>query len=179
MLASMHASHPVPSVLLATGWADANAQDLKGNTAMHYASAYGQLKTLRILLGGGGRPGVRNRGSWGAGSYSLSVQAEVYWKGLVADWERWVEVREGGRADGVAESVRLVRGEEEREGDREERVGDEDYAEEDDDDVRIELGMGMGRGSSALEQRDGEGAGLDELGVRQPVKDGRARADTE
>lgn len=159
MLACQHPSHPIPSLLLATKLADPNMQDGKGNTALHHASAYGQLKTLRVLLGGGGRPGVRNWGSWGAGSYSLSVQAEVYWRGLVGEWERWVEGREGGGGGGV----RLV-----RDGEGEEaRAASEE-----------EAGVEDGRGGSAMGFRERERAGTGGvgLGLRQG---GRARAGTE
>lgn len=64
------------------------ACDLDGNTALHYASAYGQLKCIRALLEAGADPNRRNAWSWMAVSYSLSVQAEVYFKGLVGEGAR-------------------------------------------------------------------------------------------
>lgn len=64
------------------------ASDLDGNTALHYASAYGQLKCIRALLEAGADPNRRNVWSWTAVSYSLSVQAEVYFKGLVGEGVR-------------------------------------------------------------------------------------------
>lgn len=64
------------------------ASDLDGNTALHYASAYGQLKCIRALLEAGADPNRRNAWSWTAVSYSLSVQAEVYFKGLVGEGAR-------------------------------------------------------------------------------------------
>lgn len=64
------------------------ASDLDGNTALHYASAYGQLKCIRALLEAGADPNRRNAWSWTAVSYSFSVQAEVYFKGLVGEGAR-------------------------------------------------------------------------------------------
>lgn len=64
------------------------ASDLDGNTALHYASAYGQLKCIRALLEAGADPHRRNAWSWTAVNYSLSVQAEVYFKGLVGEGAR-------------------------------------------------------------------------------------------
>lgn len=64
------------------------ASDLDGNTALHYASAYGQLKCIRALLEAGADPTRRNAWSWTAVSYSLSVQAEVYFRGLVGEGAR-------------------------------------------------------------------------------------------
>lgn len=68
---------PIPSLNLLA------AADLDGNTALHYASAYGQLKAIRALLAAGANPGAKNRYSWTPVAYSSTVQAEVYFKGLV------------------------------------------------------------------------------------------------
>ncbi|KAL8679771.1 MAG: hypothetical protein Q9186_003987 [Xanthomendoza sp. 1 TL-2023] len=59
------------------------AADLDGNTALHYASAYGQLKAIRALLAAGANSGAKNKYSWTPVAYSSTVQAEVYFKGLV------------------------------------------------------------------------------------------------
>ena len=40
---------------------------------------------MRALLEAGADPGRRNAWCWTAVSYSFSVQAEVYFKGLVGD----------------------------------------------------------------------------------------------
>ena len=157
MLACQHASHPLPTMLLATSRADPNMQDGKGNTALHHASAYGQLKTLRVLLGGGASPGVRNWGTWGPGSYSLTVQAEVYWRGLVGEWERWVEGREGSSGGGKegGGGVRLVKG---GEGAEEGEEGEQGRGggsamgwreREVEMEMRAQGGVGLGRGSAA------------------------------
>lgn len=76
------------------------ATDLSGNTALHYASAYGQLKSIRTLLEHGADAAARNAWSWTPVSYSASVQAEVYFKGLVNAAER--ERLEGGMVAGGA-----------------------------------------------------------------------------
>ncbi|KAL9000900.1 MAG: hypothetical protein Q9169_000655 [Polycauliona sp. 2 TL-2023] len=68
---------PIPTRVLLT------AADLDGNTALHYASAYGQLKAIRVLLAAGAIPGAKNNYSWTPVAYSSTVQAEVYFKGLV------------------------------------------------------------------------------------------------
>ncbi|KAI9745781.1 MAG: hypothetical protein M4579_007632, partial [Chaenotheca gracillima] len=54
-----------------------------GNTALHFASAYGQLKAIRVLLAHGASPTLRNHYSWKPVSYSATVQAEVYFNNLV------------------------------------------------------------------------------------------------
>ncbi|KAI9758251.1 MAG: hypothetical protein M4579_003110 [Chaenotheca gracillima] len=63
--------------------ANPNAQDTMGNTALHFASAYGQLKAIRVLLAHGASPTLRNHYSWKPVSYSATVQAEVYFNNLV------------------------------------------------------------------------------------------------
>lgn len=63
------------------------AQDLEGNTALHFASANGRLLVLRTLLAAGADPERRNGWSWTAVSYSATVAAEVYFRGLVAERE--------------------------------------------------------------------------------------------
>ena len=65
-----------------------SAVDNSGNTALHYASAYGHLKSIRTLLEHGADASARNAWSWTPVSYSASVQAEVYFKGLVNAAER-------------------------------------------------------------------------------------------
>ena len=68
--------------------------DLDGNTALHYASAYGHLKCIRMLLQAGASPVARNGFSWTPVSYSSTVAAEVYFRNLVGEIERR---REGER----------------------------------------------------------------------------------
>ena len=68
--------------------ADVHAQDNKGSTCLHYASAWGNLKAVRVLIKSGADPLARNRDGWTPEYYSVTVQAEVYYRNLVAEWER-------------------------------------------------------------------------------------------
>jgi hypothetical protein len=112
MLASRAGLAPTVTTLLAHG-AAVTAADNDGNTALHYASAYGQLKVIRTLLYGGASPLARNAYSWTPISYSSTVAAEVYFKNLVAEFEkRRVESVREERARRGAGGVRLVTDEE-------------------------------------------------------------------
>lgn len=62
--------------------------DLDGNTPLHHASASGSLKALRILLASGADPLAKNNYDWTPLAYSQTVAAEVYFKNLVAEFER-------------------------------------------------------------------------------------------
>lgn len=77
-------SPPHPS----TTSASVHIRDIHGNTCLHYASAWGNLKALRLLIQAGADPLASNNAHWTPQYYSLTVQAEVYYKGLVAEWER-------------------------------------------------------------------------------------------
>jgi hypothetical protein len=68
--------------------ADVHAQDNKGNTCLHYASAWGNLKAVRVLIQSGADPLAKNKDGWTPEYYSVTVQAEVYYRNLVAEWER-------------------------------------------------------------------------------------------
>ncbi len=111
MTASRHGSSEIITILLSHS-ASVTAQDNDGNTALHYASAYGQLKVIRTLLHANASPLARNAYSWTPISYSSTVAAEVYFKNLVAEFERRrAEVlREERRKLGAG--VRLVTSEE-------------------------------------------------------------------
>ncbi|KAF8476134.1 ankyrin repeat-containing domain protein [Kalaharituber pfeilii] len=69
-------------------WVDIDATDGNGNTALHYASAYGHLKTIRILIERGANPHLPNRQKWTAEQFSFSIQAEQYFKQLVSEKEK-------------------------------------------------------------------------------------------
>lgn len=91
--------------------ADVHAQDNKGNTCLHYASAWGNLKAVRVLIQSGADPLAKNKDGWTPEYYSVTVQAEVYYRNLVAEWERRraedeIRMKES-RARSVA-GVRLV-----------------------------------------------------------------------
>jgi hypothetical protein len=78
-----------------------STSDVSGNTPLHYASAYGQLKNFRELLEHGADASAKNAWSWTPVSYSASVQAEVYFKGLVNAAEREREVMGMGMREGA------------------------------------------------------------------------------
>lgn len=87
--------------------------DVDGNTALHFASSNGHLLVLRTLLAAGADAERRNVWSWTPVAYSATVQAEVYFKGLVAEVERRktvrreVEMQRESKAT-AGSSVRLV-----------------------------------------------------------------------
>ena len=88
--------------------ASPHSRDMDGNTPLHHASASGSLKALRILLSAGANPLAKNNYDWTPLAYSQTVAAEVYFKNLVAEFERRKvegmkaeEERERQRAAGV------------------------------------------------------------------------------
>lgn len=82
--------------------------DMDGNTALHFASSNGHLLVLRTLLAAGADAERRNVWSWTAMSYSATVAAEVYFKGLVAEVERRKGVRSQVEREGKGGGLRLV-----------------------------------------------------------------------
>lgn len=67
--------------------------DVEGNTALHFASSNGNLLVLRTLLAAGADVERRNFSAWTPAAYSATVQAEVYFKGLVTDVGRKQQLR--------------------------------------------------------------------------------------
>jgi len=95
-------------VLLALEPGLAHTRDADGNTPLHHASAAGNLSALRLLLSAGANPLAKNDCDWTPLAYSQTVAAEVYFKNLVAEFERRKvegmrvgEERERQRAAGV------------------------------------------------------------------------------
>ncbi|KAI9745856.1 MAG: hypothetical protein M1818_000537 [Claussenomyces sp. TS43310] len=84
--------------------------DQDGNTALHFASSNGHLLVLRTLLAAGADASRRNLWSWTPVSYSATVAAEVYFKGLVADTEKRKIVRKEVLAKKKGGGLRLVSG---------------------------------------------------------------------
>lgn len=84
--------------------------DRDGNTALHFASGNGHLLVLRTLLAAGASAERRNNWSWTPVSYSATVQAEVYLKGLIAEVEKRRRAQRTAEEAGKSEpaSVRLV-----------------------------------------------------------------------
>lgn len=64
------------------------AHDIDGNTALHHASAAGELKALRMLLQYGANPLVQNAFSWTPVHYSATPAAEAYFKTLIIEFEK-------------------------------------------------------------------------------------------
>lgn len=84
------------------------ACDNQGNTALHHASAAGELKAMRMLLQYGANPLASNTQSWNPVHYSATSAAEAYFKTLIIDFEkmkaeskRVVAERERQRTAGV------------------------------------------------------------------------------
>lgn len=79
------------------------ATDKQGNTAVHHASAAGELKALRMLLQYGADPLAQNAYSWMPVHYSATHAAEAYFQTLIIEF-----------AKAKAESVREQREQERR-----------------------------------------------------------------
>lgn len=75
---SVEASSTVDTLLQHN--ADIHAVDNNGDSCLHYASTWGNLLSIQALIQAGADPVHRNRKGWTPQSYSISVQAEVYYK---------------------------------------------------------------------------------------------------
>ncbi|USP80154.1 26s proteasome non-atpase regulatory subunit 3 [Curvularia clavata] len=93
--------HLIPSLIM-HGTDILSACDNQGNTALHHASAAGELKVLRMLLQYGANPVASNSYSWTPVHYSATTAAETYFKTLIIEFEK--KKAEGKRA--VAERER-------------------------------------------------------------------------
>nr|OQO31438.1 hypothetical protein B0A51_02149 [Rachicladosporium sp. CCFEE 5018] len=127
-----HPTHP----------ANPHTRDNAGNTPLHHASAAGSLKALRILISAGANPLAKNDLDWTPLAYSQTVAAEVYFRNLVAEFER-VRI-EGVRAEGERERARGAGV----------RIVDDDGVEGEDERATMAVG------------RKGEGWGSGVMGVR-------------
>jgi hypothetical protein len=86
-----------------------------GNTALHYASAYGHLKTIRTLVERGADVEKPNRQGWKPISYSCTFEAEQYFQQLVQEREiRWLQAERGSAATARARAATPVFGSSER-----------------------------------------------------------------
>lgn len=97
--------------VLLTHHADVRAVDKVGSTCLHYATAWGNLKAVRVLVQAGADPLARNNDGWMPQYYSVTVQAEVYFRNLVAEWEKRQaeeEMRHRQRLEAERGGVRLV-----------------------------------------------------------------------
>jgi hypothetical protein len=79
--------HLIPT-LINHGPSILTSSDTSGNTALHHASAAGELKALRMLLQYGANPLASNAYSWTPVHYSATPAAEAYFKTLIIDFEK-------------------------------------------------------------------------------------------
>jgi len=68
--------------------ASVTATDNAGNTALHHASAWGNLKAVRVLLSAGAAPLAPNKFNYTPLDYSITVQAAQYFQNLISEFER-------------------------------------------------------------------------------------------
>lgn len=153
----LHAPSHLPSPL--------HASDNTGNTALHHASAAGELKALRMLLQYGANPLASNAYSWTPVHYSATSAAEAYFKTLIIEFEK--KKAEGKRAVAERErqrtaGVRLVTDQEGM------GAGNGN------------MGMGMAGGERQRARDDAAIAGLPAPGMEwSPVEKRRAMTPTE
>lgn len=74
--------------------------DFLGNTALHHASAWGNLKAVRILLAAGAPPFVRNRANHTPFEYSITKQAAQYFQSIIAELGKQQGHDSGGGSSG-------------------------------------------------------------------------------
>lgn len=67
--------------------ASVTAVDRFGNTALHHASAWGNLKAVRVLLQAGAPPLAPNAAEYTPLDYSITIEAAQYFRSLVRDVE--------------------------------------------------------------------------------------------
>jgi uncharacterized protein len=76
------------TILLSHG-ASLTATDHLGNTALHHASAWGNLKAVRTLLSAGAPALALNKANHTPLDYSVTKQAAQYFQSIVNDLENW------------------------------------------------------------------------------------------
>lgn len=135
-------------------------QDIDGNTALHHASAAGELKALRLLLHYGASPLAQNNYSWTPIAYSSTREAEAYFMQLVAEFEKR-----------RVEAVRVER-EAERERERQRLGGVRLVTQQDDGGVR------SGTSLDQIRRLD-DGSGLPKPGLEWSPIERRAMTPTE
>ncbi|KAJ4303773.1 Target of rapamycin complex 2 subunit avo2 [Kalmusia sp. IMI 367209] len=95
--------HLIPTLLLHAP-SILTSYDHTGNTALHHASAAGELKALRLLLQYGANPLASNAYSWTPVHYSATPAAEAYFKSLIIEYEK--KKAEGKRLEREREKQR-------------------------------------------------------------------------
>lgn len=99
--------HLIPTLIL-HGPSVLTNYDKSGNTALHHASAAGELKAVRLLLQYGVNPLTPNAYSWTPVHYSASPGAEMYFKTLIIEFEK--AKAEGKRVEREREKQRSAGG---------------------------------------------------------------------
>jgi ankyrin repeat protein len=74
--------------------------DLSGNTALHHASAWGNLKAVRLLLAAGAPPFVRNRANHTPFEYSITKQAAQYFQSIIVEFGKQQQQGQGQDSGG-------------------------------------------------------------------------------
>lgn len=97
--------HLIPTLLLHAPQI-LTSYDHVGNTALHHASAAGELKALRMLLQYGANPLASNAYSWTPVHYSATPAAEAYFKTLIIEFEK--KKAEGKRLEKEREKQRTA-----------------------------------------------------------------------
>ena len=80
---------------LLTHGAELEAQDKQGNKCLHYATAWGNLKAVRMLLAAGAPPFVRNRANHTPFEYSVTKQAAQYFQSIIAEMGKLQQGQDG------------------------------------------------------------------------------------
>jgi hypothetical protein len=104
---SGHATHALIPTLILLSPSLLTSTDSSGNTALHHASAAGELKALRMLLQYGANPLASNNYSWTPVHYSATSAAEAYFKGLIIETEKR---KAEGRREGEKMKMRAKAG---------------------------------------------------------------------
>lgn len=87
MMAAQKGNDTVCNMLLDFG-VNVNAFDIKGDTALHYSTAWGHLMVIRLLLLRGAEFDKENHAGFDAASYCHSYTCNTYFVSTVADLER-------------------------------------------------------------------------------------------
>lgn len=105
-------THLIPTLILLSSPSPTTSSsiltntDTSGNTALHHASASGELKALRMLLSYGANPLASNTYSWTPVHYSATSAAETYFKTLIIESEK--KKAEGRRVERERERARVA-----------------------------------------------------------------------
>jgi ankyrin repeat protein len=86
--------------------------DNLGNTALHHASSWGNLKAVRVLISAGAPPLAPNKANLTPLDYSVTKQAAQYFQSIISDLEMRKVGGQRGQKLKLNTTVRAVPGEE-------------------------------------------------------------------